>query len=114
MTRNQAASKNGAQKAPTIASATLNALYDEKQSWRAVADAIGDVSPALCWKVAHGVTESSKIDKALGIPTQRRCKANGWVRRAVWVHKDDLPQLEKEIAAAGCETFSEYVDRLRG
>lgn len=43
----------------------------------------------------------------------RRCKANGYLRRAVWLHESDLPQLEAEMHAAGCESFSDYVDWLR-
>lgn len=88
----------------------LNERYNAVGSWRIVAEGIGDVSPALVWKVAKGRVRSRRIERALGVPTQRRCQANGWLRRAVWVHESELARYEAWLARRGVGSLQELVD----
>lgn len=94
----------------TDVSRILNERYNAVGSWRIVAEGIGDVSPALVWKVAKGRVRSRRIERALGVPTQRRCQANGWLRRAVWIHVDDLPRYEAMLARRGVASLQELID----
>lgn len=85
----------------------------EKGGWDDVADSIDNVvSTAMVWKVANGRARSNKVAQALGIPTQRRCKANGWIRRAVWVHKDAMPLFDRMLEEHEAHNLQALVDDL--
>lgn len=88
------------------------ALKRENGGWKEVTESIDNVvSTAMVWKVANGVGRSNKVAQALGIPTQRRCKANGWLRRAVWIHEDSLENFNQWLAREGCKNLQELVDK---
>lgn len=87
----------------------LKSRKRELKTWQAVAESIGGVSPALCWKVAKRGVYSAKIERALGL-TNERNKAKGWHRRAAWIHADDMPAYEAMLARYGVSNLQELVD----
>ena len=72
-------------------------------------------SPAAFWKVENADSESPAVINVLiqeGIvETAKRCKANGWVRRAAWIHESDLDKFNEWLTREGCENLQELVDK---
>jgi hypothetical protein len=76
-------------------------LYDTLGTWRKVAEHIGGVSPALCWKVANMETRSKKIERALGLRPKR-------IRLAASVTEEQRAALQRFVARMGHTSWSDY------